>query len=381
MTSVREAVKRIITPAAPLPAGIYHIQDTSDEAKRHRLHLRLEADGTGILVVDATTVLHLNQTAAEYAFHMVNNESIDHAALSIAKRYRVPRQRAVEDYQDLINRINELINTPDLDPEIYLDFDRQVPYSRRLSAPLRMDCALTYRLPDDADPNWAPLRNVERELSTDEWKAVLDKAWERGIPHVVFTGGEPTLRDDLAELIAHTEANGQVSGLLSDGLRFVDLSYLDTLLQTGLDYMMITLYPENQQAWIALDNLLAADLYLGVHLTITLSNAIDASSIIKRLADMGVKAISLSSPEASLREKLLDIRDEAAHLGLTLIWDLPVPYSKFNPVQIETQEDLLPQGAGHAWIYVEPDGDVLPGQGMYHVLGNFLTDPWEKIWQ
>ena len=48
---------------------------------------------------------------------------------------------------------------------------------------------------------------------------------------MVFTGGEPTLRDDLPELIAHAESNGQVSGLLSDGLRFADPAYLDSLLR------------------------------------------------------------------------------------------------------------------------------------------------------
>ena len=41
----------------------------------------------------------------------------------------------------------------------------------------------------------------------------------------------------------------------------------------------------------------------------------------------------------------------------------------------------LSTGAGKAWLYVEPDGDVLRGQGYYQeVLGNMLTDSWEKIW-
>jgi MoaA/NifB/PqqE/SkfB family radical SAM enzyme len=40
-----------------------------------------------------------------------------------------------------------------------------------------------------------------------------------------------------------------------------------------------------------------------------------------------------------------------------------------------------PEGAGKAWLYVEPDGDVLPAQGMYdQVLGNMLTDEWQEIW-
>jgi len=45
-------------------------------------------------------------------------------------------------------------------------------------------------------------------------------------------------------------------------------------------------------------------------------------------------------------------------------------------------DDAVPPGAGKAWLYVEPDGDVLPAQGMAdQVLGNLLKDGWEKIYK
>jgi len=72
-------------------------------------------------------------------------------------------------------------------------------------------------------------------------------------------------------------------------------------------------------------------------------------------------------------------RNHAAHLGLTLVWDLAVPFSRFNPVALEV--DKPAEGAGHAWLYLEPDGDVLPAQGHNQVLGNMLSDPWDVIWQ
>jgi len=381
MTSIREAIRRLITPEVPLPAGIYHYQAPADATFPHRLHLRLEPDGLGILVVNATTVLHLNQTAAEYAYHLVNKTPPELAAQKLSRRYRVSKQHALQDFQEFADRIQTLVETPDLDPEIYLDFKREAPYGQKLSAPLRLDCALTYRLPEGADPLDAPTRNVERELTASEWKSILDKAWAFGIPHVVFTGGEPTLRDDLPELIAHAEENGQVSGLLSDGLRLTDADYLQTLLQTGLDYLLMTFSPNNEQAWTALDNVLAADLYAAVHLTITLSNAIETPDVLQKLAQKGLKAISFSSADSTLGSTLADLRNQAAFLGLSLIWDIPVPYSSFNPVAFETQEDIPPQGSGRAWLYIEPDGDVLPGQGIHQVLGNLLVDPWEKLWQ
>jgi len=58
-----------------------------------------------------------------------------------------------------------------------------------------------------------------------------------------------------------------------------------------------------------------------------------------------------------------------------------VPYSALNPVSLELEGNEVPEGAGRAWLYVEPDGDVLPAQGVNRVLGNILRDPWEQIWR
>jgi MoaA/NifB/PqqE/SkfB family radical SAM enzyme len=65
---------------------------------------------------------------------------------------------------------------------------------------------------------------------------------------------------------------------------------------------------------------------------------------------------------------------------LELVWNLPVPYSARHPVALEV-DDARMEGAGRAWLYVEPDGDVRPAQGDPKVLGNLLRDPWEKIWK
>ncbi len=210
---------------------------------------------------------------------------------------------------------------------------------------------------------------------------MLDKAWEAGIPHVVFTGGEPTLREDLPELIEHAEANSQIAGLISDGLRLADQSYLDRLLQTGLDHLMLVLQPEHEQTWIALQNALEADLNIAVHLTLTPQNVDEGPGLLTRLALSGVKAISLSSIDPALYDALQALRSQVAHLNMELVWNLPVPYSAQNPIALETKEYGHTLGAGRAWLYVEPDGDVLPEQGTNHVLGNFLIDPWEKIWK
>jgi hypothetical protein len=364
----------------PLPQGVYHKQDVQDN-KPYRVHLRLKPDGSGIFILNASTVLQLNATAAEYAYHFIRGTELEEAARQIASRYRVSKDTARLDYQDFVDRIETLISTPDLDPISFLDFDRIAPYSADLTSPLRLDCALTYRLRPDSNAEYAPTKQVQRELTTDEWRAILDKAWQAGIPHITFTGGEATLRDDLPDLISHVEKNGQVCGLLTDGLALLDQEYLNLLLQTGLDHLLFLLQPENDQSWTALEMVMAEDIFVTVHLTFNRENITKAEETLERLAKFNVTSLSLTSSDASLRDRFDALRDKAAALGLTLKFDLPVPYSASNPVVYEAAEDTSAEGAGKAWLYVEPDGDVLPSQGnSSRVLGNLLQDEWKTIY-
>jgi len=381
MSNIIESVRRLLTPVTLLSSGIYHYQAPPDAPVPYRLHLRLEPDGSGLLIVNASTILHLNQTAAEFAFHLIKQTPEDQMVREISGRYRVRREQARQDFRVLNDRILTLIHTPDLDPEMFLDFERTVPHSQKISAPYRLDCALTYRLPGGFDDSLVPTKHVERELNTVEWCGIFDKAWSLGIPHIILTGGEPTLRDDLPELIAHTESNGQVVGLLTDGLKLVDEYYLQTLLQTGLDHLMLSLKPEDENSWKALNNVISADLFVVVHHTITLQNVVSTSKTLERISNLGAKAVSLTASDSALHGSLTEFRNQAASLGLSLVWDLPVPYSAFNPVTLETQLDSPPKGAGHAWLYIEPDGDVLPSQGINQVLGNILRDPWDTLWR
>jgi MoaA/NifB/PqqE/SkfB family radical SAM enzyme len=116
-------------------------------------------------------------------------------------------------------------------------------------------------------------------------------------------------------------------------------------------------------------------------LTINNENIDNLNEVLARLLETGLENISLSSIGIELKEKFQNIRDKAAEMGFNLIWDLPVPYSRFNPVAMETQSvPQLTEGAVKGWLYIEPDGDVLPAQSINKVLGNMLEDSWESIW-
>lgn len=382
MASVISWVRERFTKVQPLPADNLHYQSPAGDEPAYRLHLRLLKDGSGILIVNAATVLHLNPSAAEFAMHMIKGAAPEEVAKVISKRYRVDAGTALKDFTDFRDRIQALIHTPDLDPVTFLDFERVAPHSKDLTAPLRLDCALTYRLPAGTRAEYAPTRRVDRELTTEEWLSILDKAWVFGIPHITFTGGEPTLRDDLPALIAGAEKNGQVCGLLTDGLKLADKEYLQTLLQTGLDHILFILQPDNPASWAALGTIMPEDIFTTVHFTLTPKGLAGAEKVLEKLAELEVKSLSLSAADTALTNDAQKLGHRAATLGLTLRWDLPVPYSADNPVAAEVADDEIPDGAGKAWLYVEPDGDVLPAQGEAdEILGNLLRDPWEKIYK
>ncbi len=383
MPNIIQKIKELFSKKEPLSAGIYSYQSPPDADQQYRLHLRIEPDGRGLLVINASTVLHLNQTAAEFAYHMIKETSPSDVIKDISKRYQVSKVTAHQDFDSFKEKIQTLINTPDLDPVTYLDIERQEPYSGQISAPYRLDCALTYRVGQGSLQEDAPKDRVDRELSTEEWHTILKKAYNVGIPQVVFTGGEPTLRDDLPDLIEYAEELGLVTGLLTDGLKLAEDHFRKDLLLKGLDHLMIILDPENEDQWHVLEKVLPEDIFTTVHLTYTGEEFLQPH--IDQLAKMGANALSLSTPNQNREEKLQDLRDLAAMHGLDLVWDIPVPYSRNNPVTLELEGagyDESPEGAGKAWLYIEPDGDVLPAQGLYdQVMGNMLTDSWEEIWK
>jgi MoaA/NifB/PqqE/SkfB family radical SAM enzyme len=398
--SIIDTVKSWFTPAKPLSKGIHHYQTPPDAKQQYRLHLRVEADGRGLLIVNAATVLHLNQTAAEYARLLIEGIGVEEAARTMARRYRVGQARAREDYDQLRDHILMLATTPDLSPEAFLGLERAEPFSAETSAPYRADLALTYRMDESGTLDPEARKRVERELTTEEWQQILKSLWDAGVPHVCFTGGEPTLREDLIALIHRGEELGQVTGLLTDGRHLKDKTYLQGLLLAGLDHLQITLASHKPEihdaivnkagAWAETDaglrNALAGDIYVVVHVVVTTANADSVAETVAYLADLGVPAVALSSPLSTTAEeekarlrRALEAAQETAHArGMTLVWDLAAPYSQVNPVEAEA--DLSRKQAARQLLYVEPDGDALPAQGYNVVLGNILRDPWETIW-
>lgn len=79
----------------------------------------------------------------------------------------------------------------------------------------------------------------EKELSTKKWKEVLDKCRKIGIPQITFTGGEPTMREDLFELIKY--GRWFVTRLNTNGIK-LSKEYCEKLKEAELDGLQITFY-------------------------------------------------------------------------------------------------------------------------------------------
>ena len=151
----------------------------------------------------------------------------------------------------------------------------------------------------------APSKRVDRELTTEEWKSILDKAWQAGIPHIVFTGGEPTLRDDLPELISRAEANGQVIRAAQRLLAPFRSSLSGQTLENRARSSHGDLPAWQRVRLGRLSTSLAEDLFVAVHLTLTPETASTSLDLLKWLATQGVKAVSLSISDPSLNDVLI----------------------------------------------------------------------------
>ena len=407
-------------PAVKSPQfGLYHYRrDRNDE--KSRIHLRIDPDGHGTLIVNANRVLHLNPTAALMAYFILEETSEKEAVRLIRQKYHVGAEQTCADLRSMRGQLEELVRPDGACPIHDLGLETVMPFSARPTAPYRLDLALTYRCNNDC----AHCYNVEHpslilsaltrgaesglrdELSADDWKRVLDKAWELGIPHIIFTGGEPTLRQDLPELVAHAEHNGQITGLNTNARRLADTHYVEKLVAAGLDHVQITFESSDaeihdrmvqakgafNQTVQGLKNALGSPLYVMTNTTMLRTNVDTIPETLDFLAGLGVPTIGLNAliyagrgavvgtglAESELTSLLEVARQKTESHGQRLIWYTPTQYCSFDPMTL----DLGVKGCTAALynMCVEPDGNVLPCQSYYQPLGNLLTDEWDSVW-
>jgi radical SAM protein with 4Fe4S-binding SPASM domain len=402
-----DRLRGFLSPPTSLSPGLHAYERHDEAGGRVRVHLRVEPDGRGLLVINAARVLHLNQTATEYARLALEEVPEEAAVREIGRRYRVDADTARADFRRIKAQIETLVRADGATcPVVGLNLERVDPFSVALTAPYRMDLALTYRCDNACRHCYVARPPDYPEMDTDTWKAVLERVWEVSIPHVCFTGGEATLREDLVELVAYAEGLGLVTGLLTHGRGLSDEAYVQALLAAGLDHVQITLESHDrgvhdgmvaaQGAWRetvqGVRNAVASGLYTTTNTTLTRDNVAGIEETVAFIASLGVPTFACNSliyagrgstvgtgfREGELAPVLERVREAAGRHGLRLIWYTPTQYCALSPLQLE-----LGVKACTAALYnmcVEPDGAVIPCQSYYEPLGHILRDPWEAIW-
>jgi radical SAM protein with 4Fe4S-binding SPASM domain len=405
--SVWSSFKEVFFPSRPEPLqkGMYHYMTPDGAEERYRLHLRVEEDGEGILVINASKVLHLNRSATELARLVLEDKDEDTAVKEMRRRYKVSAEMARADYEHLRDTIRTLAVTDDVCPISYLDVERIEPFDTPVSAPYRMDLAITYQCNIDCQHCYVGRPRDMESLSTPQWKQVMDKLWDIGVPHVVFTGGEATVHPDLPELVRHAEEVGQVSGLLTNGIKLADQAYLNELVEAGIDHIQVTLESHDEEihnrmvgakAWSqtvqGIKNAVATDVYTITNTTLTTVNAPVIEKTVEFLKSLGIEAFACNSliysgkgpssgigiPEDQLEALMIRVRDKAMSEGMRLIWYTPTQYCEFHPLKLELGAKFCT--AARYNMCIEPNGDVIPCQSYYSSLGNILKDDWESIW-
>ena len=289
-------------------------------------------------------------------------------------------------------------------------------YAPEMTAPHRMDLMVSAM---EKDGSWhcnqkclhcyaagQPMGETP-ELSTEQWKTALALLRKANIPQVTFTGGEPTLRSDLVELVQ--AAAWFVTRLNTNG-RLLTPELCAGLYEASLDSVQVTLYSaegniHNQLVGVngfsdtvqGIRHAVEAGLIVSVNTPLCSLNTHYAETL--RFAhSLGVRYATCSGliPSGSAcgqesrataltPEQLTDVLrqavDTAEELGMELDFTSP------GWLEEETLRslglNLIPScGACLSNMAVTPDGKVVPCQSWLSdgPLGDLLHDDWADIW-
>ena len=341
------------------------------------------------------------------------------AAGAVARTHKVypftPKERLAEDLQIMIESLVAIARGQA--PEAEVAPLTLGEYAPEMTAPHRMDLMVSAMTRDGA---WhcnqkclhcyaanQPLGAV-KELDTDQWLAVIQKCRAAGIPQLTFTGGEPTMRNDLVSLV-HA-AQWFVTRRNTNG-RMLTSALCRELADASLDSVQVTLYSADE----AIHNTLVgapgyADTISGIRnaveagLNVSINTPLcslnqDYTATLALANSLGVRYATCSGliPTGGAEtdpSKATRLTPEA----LTAVLRPAMAYAEQNHMEINfTSPGWLPDavlldlgftqvpscGACLSNMAVAPDGTVLPCQSWLREgagLGNILHDPWHKIW-
>ena len=371
--------QRLFPGVPPPAAGVYSFRPNEPRELALPMRLRIDPGGHGVLTIASRRFFLLPPLPADIVLAWGRSGSPESAVEVLAQRYSLPLGEMRALVEELLRELQGGMAARAAPAAINLG--GELPTGEPLS-PYQLQCALTYHILAEHAQDIAPQQRVRRELITREWAHILEIASAAGIPHILFTGGEPTLRPDLPELVSKASDLGMVCTLVTDGLRLTERDYWHQLLAAGLAHLIVLFDPEEEQSWEALRDALVEQVHVTVHLDVASRDNTQARAVFARLRAMGVDELALSATDPGDQQGLAAWETELQAEGFSMAPAFPLPYSTHHPVGAsgEPLPHLL-AGAARCWLYVEPDGDVLPDQAIQQDLGNPLNEPWDSIWQ
>lgn len=284
------------------------------------------------------------------------------------------------------------------------------------SLPVLSEVALTYRCNLACRFCYAGCRckregghggpTLRSEMTTEQVRRVLDVIrLDAEVPSVSWTGGEPTLRDDLAELTAYATGLGMRVNLITNGT-LLDEQLVRDLRGAGLRSAQVSLEAPDAQTHDGLTQVpgsfertvrgiaLLRDAGLHVHTNTTLNrvNAPIAGDMVDLTRTLGTKRFSMNlvipcgsaiGSDVTLTyteaAEIIDrVRRRARDAGVEFMWYSPTPYCIFNPVAARLGGKSC--AACDGLLSVAPNGDVLPCSSVPKGVGNLLRKPFERVW-
>ncbi len=113
--------------------------------------------------------------------------------------------------------------------------------SMGIGQPLAILAELSHRCPLQCPycSNPLELQEKSKEMDTENWLRIFSEAAAMGVHQIHFSGGEPTVRKDLEEMVSHCAKLGLYSNLITSGV-LLDHARLSDLAERGLEHVQVS---------------------------------------------------------------------------------------------------------------------------------------------
>jgi radical SAM protein with 4Fe4S-binding SPASM domain len=382
----RQLLKRLRPPTDPLDRagirpGVYPYLYQA-EGTLTRFHLRVDPDGNGVLLANATAAASLRPSGVIIARSLLEGDNDSEIVTLLGASFRnVTAQAALDDIQSMRRVLQTLAAPGDTYPILNLPDPSFVPEATLLEKPLSAD------VPLDEPPRLLP---------------ILGRLWQLGIPHVTFLAGANPPTADLVRAVERAEDLGMIAGVRGRASDLASGSLLLDLVRAGIDHvdlLYLSSQPEIHDALAgAGDHARAVEAFRLVcqhdvcpvaNVALVQATLTTIEETLVDLAERGVRnvafyAIGTTDAEScgavnadALAQVAARVEQATAEADVRFLW---YPTLQFNPaLPLAEQVRHGPRCSGDNAIRVQPDGSVVPPRGPFRSAGNILTDDWEAI--